>query len=644
MARRTRKAHRSPTRSSAAPTPPSSPSIRSPAPSRSSRPPTSSARPTSTGQRLRGRRQASDGSLTDAQALVVRVLDVNERPRTSCRPGSPRTRTSRSCSAPRAAAPSDRRPRRRRRTCDALGHPGTLTLARRHGLVFEVGDGTADRSLTFTGSIADVNAALDGLVFTPARTPTASSRSRSSRPTPPSRDLSDASSTAIIVRPVNDPPALAPIGDLRVNAGTAAFFGATASDVDGPELTYSLAGAPAGAHIDPATGAFTWTPTAAQAPGTYTFDVVVSDGGNPQLSDRATITITVTAAVTLLPRPPPGLRARAAAQPAPGPRRDSHADAPPPLRARDDRARTTAPALTISVLENDEIPAAGASPSRPARPSTARFACSRTGASSTPPRRLRGNRPLPVQDRRRGRPPQRRDVEIVVELPERVAPSWIEGRCSTGARRRRRRRWSRERDRRTPASSTWPGPWSRRCVRWTPPCDCSPSPEPGSRCSGCGCSSSDAVGPSSSRGSRAVRHWTSSTVRGASLYRLRFDEGPVWSRGRRRRVRGRTWVPVRTRSVRVRRARSVAGDRARRRLPAWRSDGMTPAPGRGLPRVVVRVRRSDGGRAAARDGPAPPSPVVPTGGGGRGLQRSMSDTITTSSFRWLTLLPASAGA
>ena len=35
---------------------------------------------------------------------------------------------------------------------------------------------------------------------------------------------------------------------------------------------------------------FTWTPTEAQGPGSYTFDVVVSDGS---LTDAETITVTV---------------------------------------------------------------------------------------------------------------------------------------------------------------------------------------------------------------------------------------------------------------------------------------------------------------------------------------------------------------
>ncbi|MBW3791573.1 DUF4347 domain-containing protein, partial [Aeromonas veronii] len=44
---------------------------------------------------------------------------------------------------------------------------GTLTLATIAGLSFTLGDGSGDGSMTFTGSQADINTALNGLIFTP---------------------------------------------------------------------------------------------------------------------------------------------------------------------------------------------------------------------------------------------------------------------------------------------------------------------------------------------------------------------------------------------------------------------------------------------------------------------------------------------
>ncbi|HKO44150.1 MAG TPA: Calx-beta domain-containing protein, partial [Pyrinomonadaceae bacterium] len=44
---------------------------------------------------------------------------------------------------------------------------GTLTLSGTAGLAFSNGDGTADGNMTFTGTVASINTALNGLVFTP---------------------------------------------------------------------------------------------------------------------------------------------------------------------------------------------------------------------------------------------------------------------------------------------------------------------------------------------------------------------------------------------------------------------------------------------------------------------------------------------
>ena len=96
---------------------------------------------------------------------------------------------------------------------------------------------------------------------------------------------------------VNDGPVLGPIGSRSTPELVPLQFTATATDIDLPAdtLIYSLADGedgsiPAGAGIDPDSGDFSWTPTEAQGPGAYTFDVCVSDGS---LSDCETISVTV---------------------------------------------------------------------------------------------------------------------------------------------------------------------------------------------------------------------------------------------------------------------------------------------------------------------------------------------------------------
>ena len=95
----------------------------------------------------------------------------------------------------------------------------------------------------------------------------------------------------------NDAPVLDPIGPMDTDELAPLMFTATANDIDVPAdtLTYSLADGtagsiPDGAEINLTSGDFSWTPTEAQGPGTYTFDVCVNDGF---LSDCETITVTV---------------------------------------------------------------------------------------------------------------------------------------------------------------------------------------------------------------------------------------------------------------------------------------------------------------------------------------------------------------
>jgi N-acetyl-anhydromuramyl-L-alanine amidase AmpD len=91
----------------------------------------------------------------------------------------------------------------------------------------------------------------------------------------------------------NQAPVLAAIGNKTVNEGSALAFNATATDANGNTLTYSLdAGNPSGSSITTG-GAFSWTPTEAQGPGSYPITVRVTDNGSPSSNDFETIMVTV---------------------------------------------------------------------------------------------------------------------------------------------------------------------------------------------------------------------------------------------------------------------------------------------------------------------------------------------------------------
>ncbi|RZV45785.1 MAG: tandem-95 repeat protein [Acidimicrobiia bacterium] len=109
-------------------------------------------------------------------------------------------------------------------------------------------------------------------------------------------NLSDSETITVTVGEGNLPPILDAVGDQSTDELVNLSFTATASDPDDPAnlLSFSLSGEPAGATIT-AGGVFSWTPTEAQGPGSYTFDVVVTEtNGLPtNLSDSETITITV---------------------------------------------------------------------------------------------------------------------------------------------------------------------------------------------------------------------------------------------------------------------------------------------------------------------------------------------------------------
>lgn len=97
--------------------------------------------------------------------------------------------------------------------------------------------------------------------------------------------------------PINTAPALTAIGNQYVYAGQTVSFTATATDAQSAyqTFTFSLTNAPAGAGINPSTGAFLWTPNNGVVSGTNPVTVCVADNGFPPLSATRTFSVIVSA-------------------------------------------------------------------------------------------------------------------------------------------------------------------------------------------------------------------------------------------------------------------------------------------------------------------------------------------------------------
>ena len=106
------------------------------------------------------------------------------------------------------------------------------------------------------------------------------------------------STVTIVVAEVNLAPELAPIQAQQGVLGSTFAFQATSTDADtlAPApftfntLSYSLENGEAGMTIDPATGVFSWTPG---VEGSFTVTVVVTDDGDPNLSDNQVVSFQV---------------------------------------------------------------------------------------------------------------------------------------------------------------------------------------------------------------------------------------------------------------------------------------------------------------------------------------------------------------
>jgi len=186
------------------------------------------------------------------------------------------------------------------RTTLSVSH-GVLSLAGVSGLTFTSGNGTSNASMTFTGTITDINAALAALTYSPATnyngTDTLTITTNDLGNTGTGGALSDTDTVTINLAPINDAPTVAhPIPDQNAPKNTAfnfAFGSNTFADVDGDTLTYSaqLSGGgslPAWLGFNAATRTFSGTPSNSDV-GTINVEVTASDGNGGSIADTFAI-------------------------------------------------------------------------------------------------------------------------------------------------------------------------------------------------------------------------------------------------------------------------------------------------------------------------------------------------------------------
>ena len=177
------------------------------------------------------------------------------------------------------------------------GTNGTVTLGHptQFGISFVAGDGTDDTTMTFEGSLAAVNAALDGTSYEPAAdfygTGALTITSNDQGATGSGGALSDSDSVVITVNPVNDQPTLNAIADETVNEDAAeqtVALGGIGSGAANESQTLTVTASSSNTALIPdptvvytspnASGSLKYTPVANQH-GTATITVTVTDNG-----------------------------------------------------------------------------------------------------------------------------------------------------------------------------------------------------------------------------------------------------------------------------------------------------------------------------------------------------------------------------
>ncbi|MBI4357498.1 MAG: FG-GAP repeat protein, partial [Gammaproteobacteria bacterium] len=180
----------------------------------------------------------------------------------------------------------------------------TLTLSQTTGLTFSVGDGTADANMKFTGSITNINSALEGMVYAPtANASVAGSVTITSNDqgnTGSGGAKTDTDIVGITINAVNDAPTISDVANQSTNEDTATgAIPITVGDLETAAGSLTMSGSssntilvPNGNIVFGGSGAdrtVTLTPAANQN-GTATITVTVSDG-TATTSDTFVLTV-----------------------------------------------------------------------------------------------------------------------------------------------------------------------------------------------------------------------------------------------------------------------------------------------------------------------------------------------------------------
>ncbi len=175
---------------------------------------------------------------------------------------------------------------------------GTLTLGGTAGLTFSAGDGASDETMTFTGTAADVNAALATVTYTPAAgfigASTITVTSNDQGATGPGGAQQDEDVIAVAVADASTIPPVANDDTATRAIGQTVEIDVLANDTDamGRALTVTIVDQPAGGTATVAGNRVTYAGNGYNGPDTFTYRIDNGEGG----TDTATVNVATTGA------------------------------------------------------------------------------------------------------------------------------------------------------------------------------------------------------------------------------------------------------------------------------------------------------------------------------------------------------------